>query len=93
MHPIDELRLSPEATALRYYNGSGKIAVLYCCVTEKKVDKKKEAKIEVRSVSKVVSLVPGSGGDLPKENHEKLGLRMRNQTCIGCPQTNHSTLM
>ena len=26
MHPIDELRLSPEATALRNYNGSGKIA-------------------------------------------------------------------
>ena len=45
MHPIDELQLSPEATALRNYNGSGKIAVLYCCVTEKKVDKKKEAKL------------------------------------------------
>ena len=37
------------------------------------MDKKEEAKIEVRSVSRVVSLVPGSGGDLPKETHEKLG--------------------
>ena len=75
MHPIDELRLSPEATALRNYNGDGKIAILYCCVIEKKVDMKEEAKvtITVQPVSRVVSLVPGSGGDLPKETHEKLG--------------------
>ena len=60
MHPIDELRLSPEATALRNYNDDGKIAILYCCVIEKKVEKKEEAKntIAVHSVSRVVSLVP-----------------------------------
>ena len=39
------------------------------------MDKKEEAKvtITVQPVSRVVSLVPGSGGDLPKETHEKLG--------------------
>ena len=76
MHPIDKLRLSPEATTLRNYNGDGKIAILYCCVIEKKVDKKERRNdtIAVRPLSRVVSLVPDSVEDgMPKVTHEKLG--------------------